>query len=326
VSGQFARPTATGNSALPAYARRMDASGGAFQLFWLKLLFHLTTKRSLKIDADIAALRAKHKEMDARFGKIDPEVRHTPVDAGGVAAEWLDAPASSTERVLLYFHGGAFMFRLPRTHAHLVAGWSRQLKARVLMVDYRLAPEHPFPAAPDDCHAAYRWLLSQGVAPANVVLGGDSAGGNLVLAVLHRIKSAGEPMPRCAVLLSPFVDFTLSGESLIRNERADPLFTLRGLAALRAHYAPADRFLDPALSPLFGDFTGLPPLLFQAGSSEMLLDESARAAARAHAAGVKVRFEIWDGMPHVFQALSLPPAERANQRIVEFIRQECGWS
>lgn len=326
MSGVFGRPTATGNAPLPAYAQRMDASGGAFRLFWLNRMFHLTTKRALTIDADIQALRIKHKEMDVRFGKIDAEVRHSPVDAGGAVAEWLDAPESRAERVLLYFHGGAFMFRLPHTHASLAGRWSRQLKARVLMVDYRLAPEHPFPAAPDDCHAAYRWLLSQGVDPANVVLGGDSAGGNLVLSVLHRIKAAGEPMPSCAVLLSPFVDFTLSGESLIRNERADPLFTLRGLTALRAHYAPAERFLDPALSPLFGDFAGLPPLLFQAGSTEMLLDESTRAAARAHSAGVEVRFEIWDGMPHVFQVLSLPPAERANRNIVEFIRHHSGWS
>ncbi|MGH6623160.1 MAG: alpha/beta hydrolase fold domain-containing protein, partial [Burkholderiaceae bacterium] len=133
-------------------------------------------------------------------------------------------------------------------------------------------------------------------------------------------------MPHCAVLLPPFVDFTLSGESLIRNERSDPLFTLRGVTALRSLYSPPEHFLDPALSPLFGDFAGLPPLLFQASGSEMLLDDSTRAAARAHAAGVKVRFEIWDGLPHVFQALPLPPAGRANRNIVEFIQQECGWS
>lgn len=317
--------TVTGTAPLPVYARRMTAEGGSFKRFWLHWMLRLTVRRAPVLGEDIGVQRAKHERLDAKFGRVDPAVRRTPVDASGVACEWLEFPEGRAERVLLYFHGGAFMLRFPRTHAALVGGWCRTLGARALMVDYRLAPEHRYPAAPDDCHAAYRWLLAQGVMPANIVLGGDSAGGNLVLATLLRIKAAGEPMPRCAVLLSPVVDFTLSSISLIHNEATDPMFTFAKLAAIRTLYASPERFLEPSLSPLFGDFAGLPPLLFQASGDEALLDESTRAAARAHAAGVPVEFEIWDKMVHVFQALPVPQAQRANQRITDFIRRQTQW-
>jgi acetyl esterase/lipase len=227
--------------------------------------------------------------------------------------------------VILYFHGGAFILRTPGAHTALVASLCRRLRARALMVDYRLAPEHPYPAAADDCHAAYGWLLAEGVAPRDIVLGGDSAGGNLVLVTLQRIQASGGPLPACGVAISPVVDFTLSSRSLVANERRDPLFNLPAVVPLRGHYAPPEQHCDPGVSPLFGDFSNLPPLLFQVGSNEMLLDESTRAAARAHAAGVTVELEIWQHMAHVFQILPLPQARVALDHIAAFIARHAGW-
>src|SRR5262249_48112380 len=157
-----------------------------------------------------------------------------------------------------------------------VSLWCRALKARALMVDYRLAPEHPYPAAIDDCHAAYYGLLEQGIEAKNIVVAGDSAGGNLALATLQRIRAEGKPLPSCAVLLSPFLDFTLSGKSALGNARHDPIFTLAFAIGIRGFYAQPGQHVNPEVSPLFGGFAGLPPMLFQVGSSEMLLDDSTR--------------------------------------------------
>lgn len=310
---------------LPGYARRFDVPGGALRRRWLHAWLRLTVKRIPLVDADIGQLRAVNLAWDARLARPDPGVRLTPVDAPGFRAEWLEVPESRPERVLFYVHGGAFMFRFPRVHAALAARLCRMLGARALMVDYRLAPESPHPAAPDDCQAAYRWLLTGGQSPAGIVVGGDSAGGNLALVTLQRSRDAGDPAPACAVLLSPVVDFTLSSRSLLTHEGSDPMFRLGGFAAMRAFYATPARYLDPDVSPLFGDFAGLPPLLFQVGSVEMLLDESVRAAARADAAGVPVELEIWERMGHVFQALPLPQARAAVSRAAAFVRRHTGW-
>lgn len=316
-----------GATVSPPYVRHIVHPGGSLRRWWLHLMLRMTVKRMPVLDVDVAVLRAKQAGLDARFARIDPTARRTPVDCGGVVAEWIEVPETRPDRVLLYFHGGAFMFRFPSTHAGIVARWCRPLGARTLMVDYRLAPEHPFPAAVEDCHAAYRWLLAQGQDPRQIMLGGDSAGGNLVLTTLHRIKAAGEPMPACAVLLSPVVDFTMSGRSIIANEKSDPMFALSGLLAMRSLYAQPERFLDPSVSPLFGDFAGFPPLLFQVGGIELLVDESMRAAARAHAAGVAVEVEVWARMAHVFQAFAqLPQAGAADERIVRFAREHAGWT
>ncbi len=315
-----------GVSQLPPYARYLAPRQGKWRAFWLNCYLRFTVKRRMGAHADVTQLRAQQAKLDAKFGAVDPETRRTPVDCSGVAAEWIEVRQSRPERVLLYLHGGAFMFRFPATHAGMVARWCRRLGARALMVDYRLAPEHPYPAAPDDCFTAYRWLHSQGVDARQVVIAGDSAGANLTLATLHRIKAAGEPLPACAVLMSPFVDFTLSSESLVANERRDPMFTLPGVLKLRKLYAPPERYLDASASPLFADFRGLPPMLFQVGSTEMLLDDSTRTAAKASASGVPVELEIWHAMPHVFQVMqTLPQAAMAIDSIVRFVGARTGW-
>jgi monoterpene epsilon-lactone hydrolase len=297
-----------------------------WRLLCLNLLLRTALKKRFKAHVDPRVLRRRVEKIDARLARVDPSVRRRAVACDGVGAEWIEVPQSRAERVILYLHGGGFALRVPNVHAGMAARWCRRLGARTLMPDYRLAPEHPFPAAPEDCLTAYRWLLAQGITPGNVVIAGDSAGGCLALAVLHGIKSAGWPLPKCAVLLSPAADMELAGPSLVGNEKADPMFRPEVLTLLRDFYVRPDQYQNPLASPLRADYHGFPPLLLQVGSTEMLLNESTRVAEKAHDSGVHVVLEIWQGMPHVFQAISyLPESRHAERHIVDFIRAHAGW-
>ncbi len=301
---------------------------GSWRSRALNTLLRAALSRRLRPDSDLEALRRRYEALDARFAPVVPGMQREPVQCNGVAAEWISVPESRTDRTLLYLHGGSFAFRLPNTHAAFAARLCRLLGARSLLPDYRLAPEHPFPAAPDDCHAVYRWLLGQGCAPGSVVLIGDSAGGCLALVTLHRLRQAAEPQPACAVLLSPAVDCTLDSHSMVDNEGRDPLFRLADLLVLRRLYVPSPHlYTHPEVSPLFADFEGFAPLLLQVGSSEMLRDEAIRTAHKAHAAGVDVELELWPDTPHVFQAAPfLPESARALQHISAFVAARTGWS
>ncbi len=277
------------------------------------------------LDANIEALRVDQSKWDARLARCDQNARHTPVRAADFAGEWLDWPNSIPSRIILYLHGGAFLFHWPRIYAGLVGSWCMRLGARALLVDYRLAPEFPFPAAADDCLAAYLWLRAHGYSSSDIVLAGDSAGGNLALVTLQRLRARGEQLPACAVLLSPPVDFTLSSRSLYANDGRDWMFNIAELGVLRGFYAAPEQYLNPGVSPLYGEFSGLPPLLFQVGERELLLDESTRAAARAYAAGATVELEVWECMGHGFQALPLPQAQSAGDHITAFIERHASW-
>jgi acetyl esterase/lipase len=315
-----------GCAPLPAWARFVPEAKGRWTRRWFNLILRLTAKRSLDPAADLASLRAMTARLDERFGWVEPGMRRTPQALAGVPSEWIDVPASRPDRVVLYLHGGAFTFRFPQTHAGLAARICARVAARALVVDYRLAPEHRHPAASDDCVAAYRALRAEGVPAGNIVLIGDSAGGNLVLGTLHRLKAAGEPLPACAVAMSPVVDFTLASRSLVGNARSDPIFTIEAMLGFRRLYACPEEFLDPAVSPLFGDWAGLPPLLFQVGGAEMLRDEAVRAAVRAYAAGTPVELEVYDRVPHVFQVMrKLPHSEVALDALAQFVRRRAGW-
>ena len=312
---------------LPAWARYVPERRGRWRRRLLDLLMRLTVKRGLGAAASLEAVRAASARMDGRYAWIEPGMRRTPLVCGGVPCEWVDVPASRPDRVILYLHGGAFAFRFPSMHAGLAARLCTRLGARALMVDYRLAPAHRYPAASDDCLAAHRALVASGVAARDIVLAGDSAGANLALGTLQRLKAAGDALPACAIAMSPVVDFTLSGASLVFNQACDPILTLAGMLAFRRIYADPERFLDPSVSPLFGDWAGLPPLLFQAGSTEMLRDEAVRAAQRAHAAGTPVELEIYERMPHVFQAIGrLPLSDSALDAQAAFVRRHAGWN
>jgi len=245
--------------------------------------------------------------------------RRIPADAAGIDAEWITGRAPPGRRTLLYLHGGGFMMRSPRLHARLIARLCELLGARALMPWYRLAPEHPLPAAHEDCFQAYAWLRAQGCRAEDIVVAGDSAGGLLVLATLQRIRDAGLPAPACGVLFSPGFDLS-AVDAAAAAAANDPLISTELLNLLkRIVVAPIDPH-DPAISPCAGSLAGLPPLLIQVGSTEALLDQSRKAAAMARAAGGHVELQVWPHMPHVFQAATwLPEAQRALAMVRTFV-------
>ena len=217
---------------------------------------------------------------------------------GGVPGLWLDAPVASDQRVVLYMHGGAYVIGSARSFARLAAEVAIAAGVCCFSLDYRLAPEHPFPAAVDDAMAAYNGLLQRGFQPAQVAFAGDSAGGGLTIATLLACRDHGLAMPACAVVLSPWLDLTLTGDSMQRCVDSDLVLTAPRLAARAKLYLGSTSNRHPLASPLFGDLTGLPPLLMHASSAELLCDDAVRFAARAAAAGVRVTLDIWPGMPH----------------------------
>jgi acetyl esterase/lipase len=285
----------------------------------LNALLRLTVKPRWRPGLQIAEIRRHASGSDRRFGGGGPQVPSEDVTIGGCAARWFGAPELATQRgTLLYLHGGAWVLHLPALYQRFAAELSVATGLRVLLVDYRLAPEHPYPAATDDCLAVYRALVESGLSPTAVA--GDSAGGSLTLVTLMRARDAGLPMPACAVLLSPSTDLTLSGASARYNEQADPMFSSGAGDLLPALYCPGEARQHPWLSPLFGQWNGLPPLYFIAASTEMLLDDSIRAQDRAVQAGVEARIDVWREVPHVFPLFSfLPEARQAVAQIVEFL-------
>jgi acetyl esterase/lipase len=219
----------------------------------------------------------------------------------GIFAEWSIAPGSDASRVLMFFHGGGYCSGSILSHRRLVTEAGRAAGVRTLAVGYRLAPENPFPAALEDASAAWRFLLGQGVAAAHIAVGGDSAGGGLTLALIDRLRAAGEALPACAWLVSPWTDLTLSGETLATKDAVDPIIHkayLRELA--NAYLPPAIDRRDPRASPLHADLKGLPPLLVQVGSAETLLADATRLAAAAGEADVDVTLEVWPHMIHAW--------------------------
>jgi monoterpene epsilon-lactone hydrolase len=247
-----------------------------------------------------------------RYGSNDAPLR----------GEWL-SPETPSGTTILYLHGGGYYFCSPATHRGIAFPLARRSGARIFSLDYRLAPEHPFPAALDDALAAYRILMSDGLSPASIVIAGDSAGGGLALATLLALRDAGDPLPAGAVLFSPWTDLAVTGASMTSNDGRDPMFYSRAFVPAGKLYLGKTDARNPYASPLYGRFDGLPPLFIQAGDTEVLLDDSTRVVEKARAAGVSVDFEIWPNMPHVFQMFApfVPEANRALDRAAGFIRQ-----
>lgn len=275
-------------------------------------------RAQLKSISDPAHLRQLAARLDA-LGRLASDIRTEAIMAGGVRATWIDVQGAQHDRVVLYLHGGAFVAETPVFHGALLARICREAGARGLMVGYRLAPEHQYPAALDDCMAAYRWLLDQGVEPGRIVVAGDSAGGNLTLALLLRARDEGLPLPAGAVALSPVADLTFSGDSLRRNDGIDDMFSADLVDGLAPAYLPQPELCThPHVSPVFGDYAGMPPLLLIVGSTELLLDDSVRVAHRCPSA----QLLVWHGMPHVFAGFDfLPQAREATRRIGRFMRE-----
>ena len=267
------------------------------------------------------------KEMDAiaKVFPVEPDVTRQAVAiadvasaggaSGGIPGEWISAPGAAEDRVLLYLHGGGYAMGSIQSHGGLVGRLSRAGGVRALAIDYRLAPEHPFPAGLQDAMAAYRWLLEQGFAPEKIVIGGDSAGGGLTLAALVSLRDEGLALPAGAVCLSPWTDLTLSGESFRTKVDADPVISPANAGQFVEWYVDGQPPKSPLISPLFADLSGLPPLMIQVGTAEILLDDSTRLAGRARAAGVKVVYEPWEDMIHVWQFFA--PMLEEGQRAID---------
>ena len=288
----------------------------------LNLLLRSLVKPVWRRSPSIETLRRHAATLDRHFGAAPGgEALRIEALAHGREALWTGARERAAAGVVLFLHGGAFCVHLPGIYRGFCTDLSRRIGAPVLMPDYRLAPEHPAPAALDDCQAAYAKLLDE-VPARRIVLAGDSAGGNLTLALLQRCKRLGLPLPAGAVLLSPLTDFSGDSCSLEFNEKRDVMFTRHALNAVVTHYLPDMLADDPEVSPLLGDWNGLPPLRFHVSSSEMLLDDSLRAVERARMCGVDARVTVWDRLPHVFALFDgLPQAGACRSAVADFVRQ-----
>ena len=243
----------------------------------------------------------------------------------GVNGEWLSPPEPGA-RTILYFHGGGYVSCSPATHRPITAALARLTPARVFALDYRLAPEHPFPAALDDAVRAYRWILASGVSPRTLALAGDSAGGGLALATLLRLKRDGVPLPACVVLMSPWTDLAATGASIQSNDGLDDMFRTENMAAFAACYAPAHTWREPEVSPLYGRLDGLPPLCIQVGTQELLLDDAVRVHDGVRAHGGESELGMFDGVFHCWQMLDglVPEAREALAASARFIHARTG--
>ncbi len=269
----------------------------------------------------LAESREKFRAMERLVPRPPRGTETVRVDAGGVAADVITRPASRADRHVLYLHGGGYRVGSAVTYRHFTWRMADAARARVLIIDYRLAPEHPFPAALDDALAAYRWLLANGAR--EIVVMGDSAGGGLSLALLMRLRDAGLPLPQAAVALSPWTDLALSGPSLTENAARDPMINAGDMPQAAADYLAGADPRDPYASPLYGDTAGLPPVLVQVGSDEVLRDDAVRMADKLCAANPRSELQIWPLMPHVFQAYApvMPEARRAIAEIAAFLQR-----
>jgi acetyl esterase/lipase len=267
--------------------------------------------------------RARIEEVGAAWPVAD-DVKLEPCDCGGLRGEWSMAPGSDASRVLLFFHGGGYCSGSILSHRRMVTEAGRAAGVRTLAIEFRLAPEHPFPAAHEDALTAWRWLRKQGIAAEHIVVGGDSAGGGLSIALACRLRDGGETLPGCLWLASPWTDLTMSGATLATKDAIDPLIHKGYLEELARAYVPAGIVrTDPRISPLFADLQGLPPTIIQVGSAETLLDDSVRYAGAAGAAGVAVTLEIWPDMIHAWMMWNakLEAGRRALASVGAFVRQ-----
>jgi len=267
------------------------------------------------------SMRKAFDEIMLSQHPLPPSITQQNVDAAGVPCTWFHSVQSRRDCVLLYIHGGGFMWGSPRTHANLIARIVLASDVQALAVDYRETPEHVFPAALDDCAKAYQWLLDAGFPAQKIVLVGDSAGGGLVLSILVRLLASHRPLPAAAVTSSAFTDLTLAGDSMHSAE--DPLCTRSGLKFLGETYAAGAELTQPELSPLYADYHGMPPLLMQVGERELLLDDTRRVVAKARAAGVEATEEVYAGAIHLWHWFGpeVPESIEAVNSIANFVRK-----
>lgn len=272
---------------------------------------------------------AERRQRMDEICAIDPppdDVAFSPATIGAMQAEWSLAPGSDARRVLLYFHGGGYCSGSITSHRGMVGRVGRDAAIRTLAIAYRLAPEAPYPAALEDALAAWRFLRDQGYAPGSIAIGGDSAGGNLTLALMLRLRAMGEALPAAAWLVSPWLDLRMTGKTLDSKADIDPLISRDYLTGLAAAFLAGHDPGDPDVSPLYADLAGLPPVLIQVGSSETLLDDAVRGAAALGAAEVRTTLEIWPRMIHAWMLWSerLTAGRAASDRAARWLRAALG--
>ncbi|MFX1317196.1 MAG: alpha/beta hydrolase [Promethearchaeota archaeon] len=284
----------------------------------IKLIKDFSSKMELTVEAQRAGI-----EQLGSMTKLAKDVKYEAVDAGGVAAEWITTPDIINHHIILDLHGGYYIMTTLEIERLFAAEISRSTKCRVLAIDYRLAPEHPYPAALDDAVKAYRWLIkNQGIDPKNLIIEGLSVGDGLTLACLLKLRDEGDPLPVAAVSLWPYGDLTLSGESYKKNADLDWISYESSKFNAPLYYGGEDP-RNPYISPIFGDFKGLPPLLIQTGTSEVLYDDAILLAECAKAAGVDLTLDVWEDMIHGFQIFPAfaPESREALKKIGEFVNK-----
>ncbi|GAB4546559.1 MAG: alpha/beta hydrolase [Anaerolineales bacterium] len=255
------------------------------------------------------------------MNRVPAGVEVERVVIGHIPAAWIKPDGAQSEKVIVHLHGGGYVLGGIESSLAMCILMAQTLKRKVLLPEYRLAPEHPFPAAVEDAAQVYLWLLAQGYPSRNIVISGDSAGGGLSLAAAMSLREAGAPLPAAVVCMSPWTDLTFSGKSHVTKARVEPVLREDVLRMWAAAYCGEENFSHPLISPLYGDFRGFPPLLIQVGGDEILLDDSIALAEKARADGADVTLKIWAGMWHVWQALgeALPESKRAFEEMAAFL-------
>jgi monoterpene epsilon-lactone hydrolase len=290
------------------------------------VLMRVLVKKRPPLDEG-GAVRMVRAKLDRKRGIPRPKppgLAIRQVDEGGIKGEWITPQTLREGRTLYYLHGGGYIACSPRTHRPITGALAHLMCARTFALDYRLAPEHRFPAALDDAVAGYRWMIGQGIDPREIVLAGDSAGGGLLLSLLVSLRDQGVPLPSAGACLSAWTDLAGTGESLDRNEKSDPIFYSDVVRHGSRVYLGEESPRNPLASPLYADLHGLPPLLFHVSSSEVLLDDSTRLAARVRESGGEAELKIWDRLPHVWQVLTgfTPEADASLREIADFLSRK----
>ncbi len=290
-----------------------------FRNFIFRTLLKLLFKRK----ATIAESRANSERSAKWMGKLPEEILVEKVSIDALNAEWVYTSKASEDKVILYLHGGGYIIGSADTHRMLCASLAQSTNAKVLLLEYRLAPENPFPAALDDATSAYRWLLIQQFKSENIIIAGDSAGGGLSLATVQKLRDDNQPLPAGVVCISPWTDLTMGFDSHRSKATADPILRADNLQLWASSYMGDANPRNPLISPAFADFSGFPPLFIQVGSEEVLLDDSLQVAEKAKSAGVDVTLKVWEGMWHVWHTAGnfLPESRAAFEEIGEFVKR-----
>jgi monoterpene epsilon-lactone hydrolase len=274
----------------------------------------------------IAQNRARSAQSARFMPRVSQGVQIEKLGIQGIPAVWISPLGAAQDRIILHLHGGGYVTGGIDSHQMMCTLMAQTLKIKVVLPEYRLAPEHPFPAALDDALTVFRWLLAQGHQPGNIIVSGDSAGGGLALALVLSLRDAGEPLPGAVVCMSPWTDLTLKGQSYITNAKAEVVLQEETLREWAACYFGQEKPENPLVSPAYADWHGFPPLLIQVGRDEILLDDSNLLAEKATRDGVDVTLQVWEGMWHVWQVLGdlIPESRKAFEEFGQFVKEHVG--